>query len=321
MKNIKSIVVLAVSNILILSGVHAAPQDPIMIQGESVVTQQEFDARISKIPSRDRAAFLMDGERAKKILQTLMMNQRIADDAKKSGFADDPNIQVRLKLAMVHELSAAYLDYLEKQKSNAANFELMAKEYYLTNKAKYTSEPSIDVAHILIGVADRSTKEALSLANELYTQLINDPTLWGKYVLEYTDDSGSRGNGGTYIQVVRGKMVKSFENKAFSMEAIGEISKPVQTNYGFHIIRLDKKHPVVQQSFDAVKDKLVTQMRSSFTKKARNNYISHINMRDEVIIPECALDEMLTRYYKDDKTTSSYKACLANKNAQSNSQN
>lgn len=295
---------------------YAGPTDPIMQQGDSVITQQQFDAQMSKIPQRDRVAYLLDGERAKKTLQQLMMFQRIADDAKKMGFETDPNVQLRIQLAGVKELAEAYLNHKEEEKLSGADFELMAKEYYLVHKQEFNNPGSIDVAHILIGTANRSEAEARLLSNQLYSKLITDPTQWEKFVVEYSEDSASRGNGGKYLAVLRGKMVKPFEDAAFNLKNSGDISEPVLTQFGFHIIRLDAIHKTEYLPFESVKNKLISQQQQTYIKKARNDYISYINLSEPVIIPDCALDEMVDRYFKDDKHKAALEACLLDKSSE-----
>ena len=56
----------------------------------------------------------------------------------------------------------------------------------------------------------------------------------------YSEDPGSANNGGQYLKVSRGKMVKEFDAVAFNLEE-GEISEPFKTEFGYHIIKLDKR--------------------------------------------------------------------------------
>ncbi len=292
---------------------NAGPKDPIIVQGDSVVTQENFDAEIFKIPAKDRLPFLVDGERAKKTLQVLLRYQRIADDARKSGFDKNPTVQQRIRLAETRELADAYLDHIEENKLTEANFELMAKEYYLLHKQEFVNTGSRDIAHILISTNGRGKEAAQIVINDLYAKLISEPELWGEFVTEFSEDPGSKGNGGKYLAVTRGKMVKPFEDAAFSLNQSGEISKPIVTQFGYHIIRLDKVYETDFIPFEAVKNKLVSEQQITFSRNARNEYISHINTSDPVVIPDCALDEMVARYFKTDEYNVALAACLRDK--------
>lgn len=291
---------------------HAGPEDPIITQSDSIITQAEFDARLSKIKKQQQLPFLTNGARVEKILRQMMMDRRLADAAREVGFDTDPLVQGRLKLAMDQELAQAWLDSVEESKLESANFDLMAKEYYLTHKDKFKIPASVDVAHILIGIEARTDAEASELANQLYTRLSKNPELWDELVLEYSDDPGSKGNQGKYLAVVPGKMVKAFEDTAFGIQNLGEIAPPIKTQFGYHIIRLDGKSESKIQDFEEVKPKLIAQRRSIYTKAARTEYISAINTAETLVIPPCAIEEMLARHFDDEKTMNKFEACQKN---------
>ncbi len=293
--------------------VHAGELDPIITQSSSEVTQQDFDARISRIPQKDRLPFLRDGGRVEMVLRKMMLDKRLADEARLAGFDKKPLVELRLQLAMETELADAWLDSVEASKVDVADFELMAKEYYQTHPQEFKQPASVDVAHILIAIENRSDAAALELANKVYSQLSEDSSHWDELVLEHSDDPGSKGNSGKYLGVVPGKMVKPFEIAAFALQQVGDISQPVKTIFGYHVIRLDAKNAAATIPFVDVKLKLIHQQRSMYTKKARTEYLSSINTADDLIIPDCAIEEMMARYFDDEGVQESWRDCLAKK--------
>lgn len=292
---------------------NAGPEDPIITQSDSSITQAEFDARLSKIKKSQRLPVLTDGGRVEKILRQMIMDRRLADAARAAGFDDDPLVQGRMKLAMEQELAQAWLSSVEASKLESVNFEQMAKEYYLTHKGEFKIPASVDIAHILVGNEERTDIEALELANQLYARLNSKPELWDELVLEYSDDPGSKANQGKYLDVVRGKMVKAFEDTAFAIQTVGEIAAPVKTQFGYHIIRLDAKSQAKTQAFEQVKPQLIKQQRSNYTKTARTDYVSGINTEVPLVIPPCAIEEMLLRHFADEETKNRLAACQKNK--------
>ena len=80
-------------------------------------------------------------------------------------------------------------------------------------------------------------KSLINLKNQ--TRYLNGETFENKARI-YSDDPGSAANGGLYTNIGRGKMVKIFEATALNLQE-GEISDPVESEFGFHIIQLVKK--------------------------------------------------------------------------------
>jgi parvulin-like peptidyl-prolyl isomerase len=100
------------------------------------------------------------------------------------------------------------------------------KQYYNTHKSQYVQPESREVRHILV------TKKAL--ADSLYQQLKNGGN-FAKLAKQYSKDPGSAANGGK-LTVSKGQTVPQFDKTAFSLKT-GEISQPVHTQYGYHIIQ------------------------------------------------------------------------------------
>ena len=75
---------------------------------------------------------------------------------------------------------------------------------------------------------------------------------WKKVAKQYSTDTGSKNNGGELGSFPKGRMVKAFENAAFAL-GVNEISVPVKTQYGWHVIEITKKTPATKQTFEQAK--------------------------------------------------------------------
>jgi parvulin-like peptidyl-prolyl isomerase len=100
------------------------------------------------------------------------------------------------------------------------------KDYYNTHKTQYVQPETREVRHILV------TKKAL--ADSLYQQVKSGGN-FAKLAKQYSKDPGSAANGGK-LTVSKGQTVPAFDKMAFSLKN-GEISQPVRTQYGYHIIQ------------------------------------------------------------------------------------
>jgi peptidyl-prolyl cis-trans isomerase C len=273
-----------------------AGEDVFARQGDMALTQQEIDAAFAQVPQQQRMAVIRDGGKVDEIVQSLLRYKQLAQDAREKGYADDPVVQARLALVADKELAEAWVQHLVNN-APEADYEAMAQEYYIANRERFVGEESVDVTHILVGTMDgRSDEEAFELAGRIHGELLADPALFDEYVETYSDDPGKAENMGRYTSVRRGQMVKPFEDTAFAMEQAGEISEPVKTDFGYHIIRLDGKTAAGPLSFEDVKPELVEQMRKEHLSNYRRNYILSVSSQD-IALEEGAVEKMLKRHF------------------------
>lgn len=132
------------------------------------------------------------------------------------------------------------------------------KAYYEQNKESFKAKESVRASHILIPVAPDAapdaTAKAKAKADALVAQLRAGAD-FAKLAAENSEDPGSKMRGGDVGFFERGRMVPEFENAAFSLK-IGEISDPVKTQFGFHILKVSEKRPEGYRPFEEVRGEL-----------------------------------------------------------------
>jgi len=221
----------------------------------------------------------------------------LAEEARLAGFDKNKIIQDRMRLAADNELGLAWIEnYVDTQPET--DYEAMAQEVYALNKDSMTSVPRIDVSHILISNENRSKEEALEIAAEVQAKLAEDPSQFEALVMQYSEDPSAAGNRGHFTGIKKGDMVKPFEDAAFAMEE-GEISEPVQTRYGLHIIRLDAHLPAVPMTYEDVREQLVEAERTRHRERLRNTYLTELT-NQPVEMTEEALEIMVKRQFGED---------------------
>lgn len=268
-------------------------------RGNGVVTQADFAARVEKIPAEDRLSTLRDKNRIRDLINSLLLRSQLASDARDSGLDQDQMVITQMKLAAEAELGTAWMkNYLDKQP--AADYEALAHEYYLLNKKKIMTSPKVDVTHILISLKDRSAQEALAIAENVRQQAQDNPDSFDELVLTYSEDPSVNSNQGKFTNVKTGDMVKPFEVAAFALKE-GELSPPVRTMYGFHIIRLDAKIAPEQLSFDEVKTQLIQREQAKHEERVKNEYLTHLTSF-EVEMSQEALETMVKTQFGEDYT-------------------
>jgi peptidyl-prolyl cis-trans isomerase SurA len=129
----------------------------------------------------------------------------------------------------------------------------------------------VRVAHLLIR-ADKgdsvSSERAERKISEIYLELENDSSRWEDLVSTFSEDQGSKNNGGLIPWFGVGAIVPEFEKAAFSLDKVAEYSPPVKTDYGYHIIRLEevKPFPAFEEVENTIKSKVLKDARSKLIK-------------------------------------------------------
>jgi peptidyl-prolyl cis-trans isomerase C len=88
----------------------------------------------------------------------------------------------------------------------------------------------------------------------------------------------SNENGGNLGHFTRGRMVPEFEEAAFALE-LDEVSKPVKTQFGYHIIKLDHRHEARKQELEEVKDQIGQNLRNFKQQEAYTEYLDQLKAK------------------------------------------
>jgi peptidyl-prolyl cis-trans isomerase D len=138
------------------------------------------------------------------------------------------------------------------------------RKYYDENRGQFETKQERQASHILIAVdASASAAEkqkARARADELYQQIKQKPDRFGELAKQYSQDPGSAAMGGDLGYFSRGSMPKPFDEAVFAMK-VGEISPPVETQYGFHIIRLTHIKGGEVRSFEEARTQIETDLK------------------------------------------------------------
>jgi len=138
-----------------------------------------------------------------------------------------------------------------------------AQQYYDTNKAKFGEPEQRRASHILIktdsGMSAADKAAAKAKAEKIYQELRANPAKFAELAKQNSQDPGSAAQGGDLGSFTHDTMVKPFADAAFSMK-VGELRGPVESQFGYHIIRLDGITPGKATAFATVKVSIVAQL-------------------------------------------------------------
>ncbi|MEW5946480.1 MAG: peptidylprolyl isomerase [bacterium] len=239
--------------------------------GNVVLTVEELNAMIESLPAHARPQLATDEDK-RKFVEQFYETIAVAEVAREAGGAESVGFRTRMKLAENQLLAQTFMQ--EKLKGLEVSDE-DARKYYEENAAEF-SGGQVKASHILV--------ETLEEAVEIRRELAKDPGRFEKLARERSTCT-SKERGGDLGWFGRGKMVPEFEAAAFGMEK-GEISDPVKTRFGFHVIRLDDRTEMTQKAFEEVKAEIVSKLKNLKQQEAVNKVLSAAREKHKLEINE-----------------------------------
>jgi len=168
----------------------------------------------------------------------------------------------------------------QKIKERAENpSEAEVKAYFEANKDRYATPERFTARHILValkgaaGVGDKglSDEEAKAKVARIQEELKAGKKL-EDLAKEYSDDPGSKNNGGLYKDIPYGRFAKEFEDAVRTQE-LGKVGQPVKTSFGYHLIEVESRSPKQEGDFEKLKDTLSKQMAPERREKLTREFI------------------------------------------------
>jgi peptidyl-prolyl cis-trans isomerase C len=152
------------------------------------------------------------------------------------------------------------------------------RRYYAQNKARFRSPDIYEASHILFA-ADPSDSEAYAQAradaNAVLETLQENPDSFAAMAQAYSR-CPSAAEGGNLGQLTKGQTTPEFERALLAL-APGELcTAPVETRYGFHIIRLARKHEGKELPYEVVAERIADYLRESVRRRADAQYIARL---------------------------------------------
>lgn len=251
--------------------------------GIDVISVEEVRTELYSVPSEVRGRF--SREKMSMFIENVLLDRRLAKAAVESGLAQRPDVRAQIERATRDVLVRAYIDDdLDRYAASLPDLTGLARERYTVKAASYMKPEAVRVSHILFAVddkeADKSDQNAKALALKVLKQL-REGADFAELARQYSDDRGSKRDGGALKWAEKGRYVPPFEEAAFAMKP-GEISEPVRTRFGYHIILLDEKRAAQQQTFEEVKDKIIEDLRRELLAARRDFLIKQYRARGPV---------------------------------------
>ena len=221
----------------------AAADDTVVARINGVeVKQSDLDFAASEVGPR--LGNYRPEDRKRVLLQYVIENELMASAGEKENLDEIDTFDARVKYHTRRALRDAYFD----ASITGAVSDEDAKKIYDEKIANMKPEEEVHAKHILVGTEEeaKEVKERLTKGED-----------FAAVAKEKSKDKNAEGGDLGFFS--RGQMLKPFEEAAFALD-VGEISDPVQTQFGWHIIKLEEKRDQKLPGFDDVKEAIKTQL-------------------------------------------------------------
>jgi parvulin-like peptidyl-prolyl isomerase len=252
-------------------GMQGKPQEVIQLAAIDLAKERMIDQSLMAQES-NRRKYQIDPEEVNKGMKRWMREnggKKAIEKTKHPAIKDRDDLRREI-LAQLR-----YNRLLEEESSCDIPTEEEAREYYDNRPDLFTSEEMVSASHILKKAS--SDEEFENAEKEILS--IRDRLLGGedfvKCVQEESDDGGNDGNLGTFG---KGRMVPEFEEAAFSLEP-DQLSEPVKTQFGWHVIKLHEKHEPKLTPFDELKEKIIDYLHERKKDKVFDSFLDELKAK------------------------------------------
>ncbi len=244
--------------------------------GNVTITQADYDREFQSLPEYAQQLFT-DEQGKEKFLNEIINKEMLYHEALKKGLDKTEDYRQKLhefkKLTLVTEL-------FEKEimaKAKVSDQEV--KDYYDKNKDEFTLTTQIKASHILVRTEDEA-KRAL--------ERLKKGEKFGDIAKAVSIDPGSAKSSGDLGFFSKGQMVPEFESAAAGLN-VGEVSAPVKTQFGYHIIKVTDKKKGDVIEFEKVRDMISQRLSGERQKDAFEQYVAELKKNIKVEINKEAL--------------------------------
>jgi len=269
-------------------------KDALLTQGELVVTSDDLKFYVRERLGDQADLSKLDPARLEEAAFSIMTLKSL-----EASFAAHPVIEEEYLNwlawnASIRAQMNVWLDRQVDQRMAETNWEPIALEYYLAHPEEYTSPETVDLRTLLLTTDGRTVEEAKKLASELAPKAIDAET-FSEVILEHTEDEAAKAVKGEMYGVQRGQTVKPFEEVAFALTKPDEVSDPIVTRYGVHVIQLIAKHERVVYTFDEVSTAVTLKVKAQRRKQYETEVLRSARAKasQEVIINQKLFDQLV----------------------------
>lgn len=254
---------LAVALCLTLSAQVLAEGVPL-IEGDQNITEEMFLDEVASLSPDQRRLLLVNQGKAIELVNSLYRREKLLAEARAREIEHSAEAQKAIRRAVDQVVLRMLMDQVRSE-IRVPDFEALAKQYYTTHPEEYRQPEMRRARHLLVKVKDCQKDEARKEAMVLLSRARGGED-FAALAQAYSQDPGSASKGGDLGWFARGKMVKPFEEAVFGLQTSGDLADLVETDFGFHVIKLEGIRAEWMQPFDEAKPGIIAKLSRDFLR-------------------------------------------------------
>ncbi len=233
------------------------------------VTEAEVNEMIARLMQSGQN--LDNAQGRAMVLEQLIANKLFYLDAQKNMYEYNAEFKAQLQKVKEDMLTSFAMSKVLETIKPATEEEM--KAFYEENKENFAAGESVNASHILVDSEEK--------AKELLVK-INAGEISFEDAAHKESSCPSSENGGNLGEFTRGQMVPEFDAAVFAMQ-VGEVAGPVQTQFGYHLIKLNAKNDAKTYTYDEIKGRLADMVMKDKQQKAYQSKINQLKIMYPVV--------------------------------------
>lgn len=262
------------------TGDKAGDSRPVARIDDAVITVGDVQERINKQApfTRGRYAAL---DKRKELLDLMIRVEVMAKEAERRGYENDPEVvRVKKQQMVTRFVQKEFESKLKVEDVPAADVE----KYYREHPEQFNRPEEVRVSQILV----KDKAKADKIVTQARAADANDPKVFRDLVTKFSEDEDSKPRGGDLTSFEKNTTLypRPVVEAAFALKELGEISPPIKSERGYHILRLTQKKPGYSRPLPEVKRQIQQSLFRDMRTKLLDAFVADLRKKYKVTIDE-----------------------------------
>lgn len=273
-----------------------AQQEVIAGMGAQQLKSADVRRLIDSLSPEARRRLATDVGALDRLLREELVRQTILAEARQQGWEKKPDVQLLIERARDQVVVESYVNNLARAPM-AYPSEDEVKGFYDASKASFTQPGEFQLAQIFVALPEDAEKNPAAVTaaqkrvQDLAARVQRAPADFAKVARESSDHKDSAAKGGDLGWVQETQMLPELRAVVTRMTK-GEVSQPVRSASGWHIVRLADRKASITPPLADVRDKIIAGMRLRRAQEAERRYIEELLSKSAVNIDQAALQKL-----------------------------